>query len=174
MKNLLWVDLEMSGLDDTKDVILEVAAVVTDIALLPLERYHAVVFHPPEVLAAMHPWCIEHHGQSGLTAECARGLPLEQVEEQLLALFRRHWPNGDSAVLAGNSVGTDRRFLIRWMPKLGERLHYRVLDVSSFKIVFKSRYGIVFDKGEAHRAVSDIDESIAELGHYLQHVKIER
>lgn len=173
MKKLLWVDLEMSGLDDAKDVILEAAVVVTDMQLTVLERLERVVFQSDETLAAMHPWCIEHHGESGLTQACRNGEPLEKVETDLLALLARHWPENEMAVLAGNSVGTDRRFLMRWMPRLGARLHYRVLDVSSFKIVFKERFGILFDKAEAHRAVADIDESIAELGHYLKHIRVE-
>lgn len=170
MKNLFWVDLEMTGLDDLKDTILEVAAVITDIELNPIEEYHRVVFQPPEVLEGMNDWCKKTHGESGLTAAVASGMPLAQVEDELLALIDRHFSDEDRPLLAGNSIGNDQRFINRYMPKLAARLHYRVVDVSSFKEIFRERYLLHFHKANSHRAVDDIHESIRELAHYLSFV----
>ncbi|NDD93221.1 oligoribonuclease [bacterium] len=171
-KRLLWIDLEMTGLDDQKDKILEVAAVVTDLELKPIEEFHRVVFQPPEVLAAMNDWCKKTHGESGLTAACATGTPLEEVERELLLLLGRHYSANDRPVLCGNSIGNDRRFIDRYCHDFSKRLHYRMIDVSSFKEIYRERWGIEFKKKNSHRAVDDILESIRELEHYLSFVKI--
>ncbi len=168
--NYLWLDMEMSGLDVQKCRILEVAAIVTDENFAPLENYEAIVFQAPEVLAAMDEWCTENHGKSGLTAAVAKGLPEPEVEKALLALIGRHFTAKDRAVLCGNSIGQDRKFIDAWMPALSSRLHYRMLDVTSFKLVFNEKYGVKYDKKGKHRALDDIHESIAELKHYLQFV----
>jgi oligoribonuclease len=146
--------------------------VVTDLGLQPLEQYDQVVFQPPEILEQMHPWCVDHHGKSGLTAACATGIPLVRIEQELMALTRRHHNSGEKIVIAGNSISTDRRFIDRWMPRLAARLHYRMLDVSAFKVVFQHIHGIRFKKSKAHRAVEDILESIGELKYYLQFIKV--
>lgn len=170
--NYLWLDMEMSGLDHRQCRILEVAAVVTDGSFTQRESYHAVVFQPSEVLAAMDAWCTEQHGKSGLTAAVPQGVPEVEVEKQLLALIERHWPAEERPVLAGNSIGQDRKFIDAYMPALSARLHYRMLDVSSFKVVFNDRYGVRYEKRGTHRALDDIGESIAELSLYLSHVHI--
>jgi oligoribonuclease len=169
--NYLWIDMEMSGLDVSKCRILEVAAIVTDRNFAPLETYHAVIFQSPEVLAAMDAWCTENHAKTGLTAAVAKGLPEPQVEQELLQLISRHWPEKDRPILAGNSISQDRKFIDAYMKSLSQRLHYRMLDVSSFKIVFNDRYGVRYEKQGTHRALDDIRESIAELNLYLGHVK---
>lgn len=171
-KKLLWVDLEMTGLDDVKDSILEVAAIVTDVELKPLEEFHRVVFQPQEVLDNMNDWCKKTHGESGLTAAIPGGTPLPQVEKDLLELISRHFSEKDRPVLCGNSIGNDRRFIDRYTPDLAKRLHYRMIDVSSFKEVYRDRFKIEFKKKNAHRAVDDILESIRELEHYLSFVKV--
>jgi len=171
-KRLLWMDLEMTGLDDQKDTILEVAAIVTNLELQPLEELHRVVFQPPEVLANMNDWCKKTHGDSGLTAAIPNGTPLDQVEKDVLALINRHFSSKDRPVICGNSIGNDRRFIDRYCPELSKRLHYRMIDVSSFKEIYRERYGIEFKKKNSHRAVDDILESIHELEHYLSFVKI--
>jgi oligoribonuclease len=171
-KPLLWVDLEMTGLDEQTDSILEVAAVLTDIELKPLAEFHRIVYQPAEVLESMNDWCKKTHGESGLTAAVPKGTPLAAVEKELNALLDQHYSTGDRIVLAGNSVGNDRRFIDRYMPELAKRLHYRLIDVSSFKEIFRERYRINFPKGNAHRAVDDIHESIRELAHYLSFVQI--
>lgn len=171
MKPFCWVDLEMTGLDESVDHILEVALVLTDRELRPLEQYHRVVYQPPEVLEGMNDWCKKTHGASGLTAAVPQGTPLAQVEKELLALLDRHYSATDRVVLAGNSVGNDRRFIDKYMPEFAKRLHYRLIDVSSFKEVFREMYRLSFHKQNAHRAVDDIFESIRELKFYLSYVK---
>jgi oligoribonuclease len=171
-KPLLWIDLEMTGLDEQKDSILEIAAVITTVDLKPIEEYHRVVFQSDEVLKNMNDWCKKTHGESGLTAAVPTGTPLPQVEKEMLALLGKHFATSDRIVLAGNSVGNDRRFIDRYLPELAKRLHYRLIDVSSFKEIFRERYGIHVNKGNAHRAVDDIHESIKELAHYLSFVQV--
>jgi oligoribonuclease len=172
MKNLFWIDLEMTGLDEKTDSILEVAVVITDLELKPLEEFHRVVFQPPEVVANMNDWCKKTHGDSGLTAAIPSGTPLSQVEKEVLALMDRHYKTKEKIVLCGNSVGNDRRFIDRYMPEMAQRLHYRVVDGSSYKEIFRERYKLNFPKGNAHRAVDDIYESIGELAYYLSFVQI--
>lgn len=167
----LWVDMEMSGLSVESCRILEVAAVVTDENFKPLEQYHTAVFQPPSVLAAMDAWCTENHGKSGLTAAVATGKPEAQVEKELIALIDRHFGAGDRPLLCGNSIGQDRKFIDAYMPLLAKRLHYRMLDVTSYKVVFQEKYKIHYNKKGTHRALDDIHESIAELNHYLSFVK---
>jgi oligoribonuclease len=172
MKRLFWLDLEMTGLNDATDQILEVAAVITDMDLKPVEEYHRIVYQPPQVLEAMNDWCKKTHGESGLTAAIPTGTPLEKVESEVLQLIQRHYSPTDRIILAGNSIGNDRRFVDRYLPKMAERLHYRMVDVSSFKEVFREKYNLGFQKKNAHRAVGDIYESIRELAFYLSFVKV--
>jgi oligoribonuclease len=169
--NYLWLDMEMSGLEVSKCRILEVAAIVTDRELRPLESYQAIVFQPPEVLDAMDAWCQENHGKSGLTAAVPQGLSETEVEKQLVALIDRHFPANERPILSGNSIGQDRKFIDSYMPVLSARLHYRLLDVTSFKVVLGDRFGIHYEKKGSHRALDDIHESIAELAHYLSFVQ---
>ena len=171
-KPLFWVDLEMTGLDENVDTILEVAVVITDIDFKPLEEYHRVVFQPAEVLENMNDWCKKTHGESGLTAAVATGMPLATVEKELMDLVGRHFGGKDRVVLCGNSVNNDKRFLDKYMPELAKRLHYRLIDVTSFKEVFREKYHLGFEKGNAHRAVDDIHESIRELKFYLSYVNV--
>lgn len=162
-----WVDMEMSGLDVAACRVLEVAAIVTDGDFQPLESYEAVVYQPPEVLAAMDAWCQENHGKSGLTAAVAGGKPEALVEQELLGLISRHFRDEEKPILCGNSIGQDRKFIDAYMPTLSRRLHYRMLDVTSFKIVFSGKFGLEYQKKGSHRALGDTLESIAELQHYL-------
>lgn len=171
-KALFWLDLEMTGLDDRTDKILEVAAIVTDIELKPLAELHRIVFQPPEVIAAMNEWCVKTHGASGLTAAIPGGTPLATVEKELIALIDAHFHHQDRVVLTGNSIGNDRRFIDRYMPEFAKRLHYRMIDVSSFKEIFRERYGVDHKKENKHRAIDDVRESIKELEHYLTYVRI--
>lgn len=172
MKSLLWVDLEMTGLDDLNDHILEVAAIVTDLNFKPLEEYSQVVFQPASVLEGMNDWCKKHHGESGLTAAVPQGRPLDQVQKDLCAMVGRHFPSNERVVLCGNSIGNDRRFIDRYLREFAKLLHYRMIDVSSYKEIFREKYGVKFEKQNAHRAVGDIHESIRELEHYLGFVKV--
>ena len=171
MKRLFWVDLEMTGLDDLKDHILEVAIVVTDMDCKPLEEFHRIIFQPQTYLDGMDDWCKKTHGESGLSAAVANGAPLASVEAEILQLIERHYTAQERVVLAGNSVGNDKRFIDRYMLDVAKRLHYRLVDISSFKEIFKNKYNLSFEKKNSHRAVDDIHESIRELMFYLSFVK---
>jgi oligoribonuclease len=169
LPKMFWVDMEMTGLDERSCVILEVAAVITDWELKGVDEYHAVVHQPESVLASMDEWCVKTHGASGLTKEVASGKPLQEVEAALIALAKKHF-GALKIVLAGNSIGQDRKFIDAYMPAFASTLHYRLIDVSSFKEVFRSKYNVTYKKKEAHRARDDIYESIAELKEYLKYV----
>ena len=162
----------MTGLDDAQDSILELAAIITTPELNVLDELHRIVYQPQSVLEGMNDWCKKTHGESGLTAACATGTALSEVERELLQLLDRHYSAKDRPVLCGNSIGNDRRFIDRYCVEFAKRLHYRMIDVSSFKEIYRERWGIDFKKKNAHRAVDDILESIRELEHYLSYVKI--
>lgn len=157
----------MTGLDEKIDVILEAAVVVTDLDFNILEEYNRVVFQPQEALDRMDKWCKKTHGASGLTEAVKTGAPLAQVEEEILKIINRHFDSKEEIVLSGNSVNNDRRFIDKYMPKAAKRLHYRLIDVSSFKEVFREKFGVEVKKSENHRALEDVHESIAELKTYL-------
>lgn len=167
MKPFFWIDLEMTGLDESVDQILEIAIVVTDEKWVTLDQYHRIVFQPPEVMEAMNDWCKEHHGKSGLTALIPNGTPLAVVEKEVTTLIDKFWGAKERVVLCGNSVGNDLRFLLKYTPELAKRLHYRIVDVSSYKEVFREIYKIDVKKKKSHRAIDDILESIEELKVYL-------
>ncbi|NDG85322.1 MAG: oligoribonuclease [Proteobacteria bacterium] len=174
-KMLLWMDLEMTGLDEKTDKILEIAAIITDYELNEIDRKHYVVHQSDEILEAMNDWCKEHHGKSGLTELVRSGWKQEVVEKELTTWVRTHFgkkQGKDGAVLAGNSIHNDRRFIDTHLPELARELHYRMVDVSSFKEVFRERYRIKYEKKNTHRAIDDLHESIGELKHYLGFVKI--
>ncbi len=160
----------MSGLEVSKCRILEVAAIVTDMQLNELDKYEAIVHQPPEVIEAMDEWCTAQHGASGLTAAVAEGRNEAEVEYELRKKIDRWWPRSAQAILCGNSIATDRDFIREYWPTVAEKLHYRIVDVSSFKVIFKGKFGMEFAKEGSHRALGDIRESIAELSHYLSAV----
>lgn len=165
---LLWVDLEMTGLDPDQYRIVEIAAKITDFEFRPLAEYAAVIYQPDEVLEQATAWNKEHHGgPDGLYARVrSEGKPEAVVMQDLVKLI--HDSFGDEpAVMAGNSIHQDRRFIRKWWPEVDGLLHYRMLDVSSWKVVMSGKYGLEFVKKEDHRALGDIDESIAELHYYL-------
>jgi oligoribonuclease len=170
---LVWIDLEMTGLDPDRCKILEIATLVTNAELEVLaEGPDLVVHHCDEVLDGMDPWCVEHHVASGLTAASrASRVELAQAEAQTLEFLRRHTVAGESP-LCGNSVWQDRRFLARHMPALEAFLHYRLVDVSTVKELCRRWYPATElpKKGEAHRALDDIRESLEELRYYRRHI----
>lgn len=171
MTALVWIDMEMSGLDPDTCHILELAAVVTDANLNVLEQGESIVVHQPdEILTTMDAWCIEHHGKSGLTDRVrASQVSLEEAERSVLALVARHTSAGVSP-LCGNSIDLDRRFIARYMPQLAAHLDDRILDVSSVKELARRWYPGVSapPKKDRHRALDDILESIEELRFYRQ------
>lgn len=171
-KLFFWIDMEMSGLDPKKDKILEVAAVVTNPQLEILDTYEQVVFQPQEVLESMNDWCKKTHGESGLTAMISGGKPLHEVERELVQLAKKHYTEKDRIIIAGNSIGNDRAFIDQYLLDFSKMLHYRMVDVSSFKEIYRERFGVDFKKKNSHRAIDDIRESIAELAHYLSFVQM--
>lgn len=173
MKKLFWIDLEMTGLDVNKETIIEVGVIITDLDFQPLETYHTVVKQPESYLLAMDDWNKKHHGASGLLQEIPSGRDPAVVEAELIALSDRHFRGEERAVLAGNSIAQDRLFITKYFPKFNDKLHYRMLDVTAWKIMMKSKFNIAFTKGRAHRSIQDIEESIKELKHYLSFIKIE-
>jgi oligoribonuclease len=171
---LLWVDLEMTGLDAEKDVILEVAAEITDFNFKTIASYEAIVAQPQKtVVERMQKniwWKDYPANRDEFIQKVATGKPSAQVEQELIALISEHF-DGQPAILAGNSIHNDRNFIKQWWPQLDLKLHYRMLDVSSLKIFMQGRYGVEFEKKEVHRAFDDIQASIAELQHYLEWLK---
>lgn len=168
---LLWVDLEMTGLDPKIDKILEVAAIVTDMDFNELGRYQSAVFQPAEVLNNMNEFCQNMHSRSGLVDRVKTAPAEQQVVSELTEFISDHFGK-EPAILAGNSIHQDRRFIRQWWPQIDQLLHYRMLDVSSFKIIMQNKYDIDFTKAETHQALNDIEESIAELKFYLQFFQV--
>ena len=168
MERLFWIDLEMTGLDVEKEVVVEAAAIVTDIQLNELDTYEVVVRQPQSYLDAMDAWNTEHHGRSGLTAKVPTGREPGLVEDDLVALAAKHFTA--PAVIAGNSIAQDRLFINRYFPRFAAQLHYRMLDVTAWKVMMEARFGIRFEKKKAHRALDDIRESLDEMRFYLRHV----
>lgn len=162
----------MTGLDLGKDALVEIAALVTDADLNILGEGVDIVIHADDdVLAEMPDVVREMHERSGLTEEVRRSaVTLDEAEQQVLDYIRQHVPEGRSAPLAGNSIATDRGFIARDMPTLDSHLHYRMVDVSSIKELCRRWFPRIYyaqpDKGLAHRALADIQESIRELSYY--------
>jgi oligoribonuclease len=169
---LVWMDLEMTGLDPEKERIIEAAIIVTggDLAILA-EGPDLVIHQPEDVLAAMDEWNTTHHGASGLTERVrASTLSEADAEREILAFLDAHVPSTSRPVLAGNSIHQDRRFIRRYFPMLDRRLHYRMVDVSTVKELAKRWYPGIMEarpaKNESHRALDDVRESIDELRFY--------
>jgi oligoribonuclease len=168
---LVWIDMEMSGLEPDRERILEIAAVITDGDLELVAEGPEIVVHQPEsVLEAMDEWNTSHHGASGLVARVrASSISEAEAEAQVVAFIAEH-VGPRKAPLAGNSVHQDRRFLARYMPKIDEYLHYRIVDVSTIKELCGRWYPDAYrrrpEKKNVHRALDDIRESIEELRFY--------
>ena len=168
---LLWVDLEMTGLDAQNDVILEVAAEITDFEFKTLASYEACVKQPKELVVERMQknawWTDFPANRDSFVDKLTDGKPPEVVEQELCALVAEYFGD-EPAVLAGNSIHNDRNFIKQWWPQLDLKLHYRMLDVSAFKLLMQGKYGVSFEKKEVHRAFDDIQASIAELQYYLE------
>lgn len=175
MTKLFWLDMEMTGLDVEKEVIIEVAAIVTDINFKELDTFETVVKQPQKYLDAMDAWNKEHHKKSGLTAKVPMGMEPDQVEAKLVDLVKKHFPDPkDRPVLAGNSIMQDRLFIDKYMKDLSSRLHYRMVDVSSWKVIINNKFKYVYEKSNKHRALEDIRESIQELRHYCDKLNFDK
>jgi len=171
---LLWVDLEMTGLDPQKDIILEIAAEITDFDYKPLASYEARVHHPVALVQERmqaNPWWNSYpENRDDFLSKLPEGKPLAEIEKDLIALVKTHFGD-EPAILAGNSIHADRSFIESHWPDLFALLHYRVLDVTSWKVVMQGRYGVEYPKKETHRAFDDIHESMEELQFYVSKLK---
>ncbi len=169
---LVWIDLEMTGLDAERDVIVEIACLVTDSSLEILDDgIDLVVYQPSEALEAMDDYVRSMHTKSGLLTMIAESTTdLSAAGAAVLEYVRGHVPESGSAPLCGNSIGMDRRFLVKYLADLDGYLHYRSVDVSSFKELCRRWYPDAYkarpSKKESHRALDDIRESVAELRYY--------
>ena len=167
-----WIDLEMTGLDPERDLILEIAALVTDDNLVIVaEGPDLVVHQPSEALDAMEPVVVKMHDDSGLRkAVEASTVSLEEAGAAVLAFLKEHLPAQRTVPLCGNSIATDRSFLIRYLPEVDRWFHYRSIDVSTVKELCRRWYPDVYEsaptKAGHHRALDDIRESVAELAYY--------
>ena len=170
--NLIWIDLEMTGLDPDSDVIIEIATIVTDAHLNILAEGPVMAVHQSdETLAKMDDWCVRTHGASGLTDRVRASSINDSQAEKLTLEFLSQWVDPRTSPMCGNSICQDRRFLYRYMPKLEAFFHYRNLDVSTVKELARRWKPDVLDglsKQGTHLALDDIRESIAELKHYRE------
>lgn len=174
-RQLLWLDLEMTGLESSVDLITEVAVVVTDFSFKTLVEYGQGIYQQPEILAAClenNPWFKEQPEtyQREIYEISAQGKPLAEVESDLIQITGEYITD-ERIVLAGNSIHTDRSFIDKYLPAFAAKLHYRMLDVSAYKIYVQALTGLEFGKKESHRALEDIYESIAELKFCLEKIK---
>ncbi len=169
-----WIDCEMTGLDVQKDVLIEIATIITDTNLEIIAEGPDLVIHQSEKhLSGMLPVVVELHKPSGLIDEVKKSIiSLQEAEQQTLEFIQKHCIQNE-AVLAGNTVWQDGIFLRKYMPRITDFLNYRIVDVSSIKLLVRQWYPndphIRFKKSESHRALTDIRESIAELQHYRKH-----
>ena len=170
--NLIWVDLEMTGLDTTTDYIIEIATIVTDPQLNILEEGPVIAIHQPdEILNKMDDWNTRQHNQSGLVERVKNSqYGVAEAESLTIEFLQKFVPAGKSP-MCGNSICQDRRFMHRLMPKLEEYFHYRNLDVSTLKELMKrwAPEKPAYDKKATHLALDDIRDSINELKHYREH-----
>lgn len=175
---LVWIDCEMTGLDTEKDCLVEIAVVLTDLELNVVDPGLDIVIKPREdSLAGMGEYVRNMHTTSGLINEFNSGVELEKAEEQVLEYIKKYIPAARTSPLAGNTIGTDRAFIARYMPKLNDHLHYRNIDVSTIKELAKRWYPKAYfqapKKEGGHRALADILESIEELRYYRKSVFVE-
>jgi oligoribonuclease len=173
-QNLIWIDMEMTGLDPDDCVVLEIATIITDAQLNILAEGPVLAIHQSDdVLANMNAWCIETHGKTGLTQRCKDSTHSVRDAELATLDFIKQWVPPGKSPLCGNSIGQDRRFMVAYMPELEAYCHYRNIDVSTIKEL-ASRWAPEalkgFKKKGIHLALDDIQESIAELTYYREHL----
>jgi oligoribonuclease len=168
---LIWVDLEMTGLDPVNDVILEVAAEITDFSFKTLASYESTVRQDHELVVdrmQKNSWWADYpENRDGFVKNLGDGKASDVIERELIKLVEEQFGT-EPAILAGNSIHNDRGFIKKWWPQLDLKLHYRMLDVSAWKVFMQGAYGVQFEKKEIHRAFDDIQASIAELQYYLE------
>lgn len=174
--NLIWLDLEMTGLDPARDRILEIATVVTDKHLNVIAEGPSLsIHHSDRILSRMDEWCVNQHGSSGLTARVKQSkVTTQQAEKRTLEFLQELVPAGKSP-MCGNTIGQDRRFLCRYMPTLEKYFHYRNFDVSVLKIMARLWYPQLakgLRKKTKHQALSDVYDSIDEMKYYIKNLLI--
>lgn len=171
MKKLLWLDMEMTGLEVEIERVIEVAVIVTDMDFNMIETYQAVINQPQAFIDSMDEWNTNTHTETGLIAKIPQGLKPEVVETQLCDLVAKHWPNkNDRPILCGNSIFQDRKFIDMYFKKFAKTLHYRMMDVTAWKIIMNAKFNIEYQKKDTHRAIDDVTESIEELKEFLKFV----
>lgn len=173
-KNLIWLDLEMTGLDPNQDRILEIATIVTDKNLNILAEGPVFAIHQrPAILEKMDSWCTKHHSESGLIDRVKESTITEEIAQEKTLEFIEQFVPAKKSPICGSSIYQDRRFLYVYMPKLEQYFHYRNLDVSTIKILAKNWYPDKirdYKKKSKHQALSDIYDSIDELKYYREHI----
>jgi oligoribonuclease len=172
---LVWIDCEMTGLDPDKDELVEIAVIITDSELKPVDGgLDIVIKASDEALAGMGEFVTNMHTTSGLITEIPNGKSLAEAEYEVMEYVLSHVPDEGKAPLAGNTIGTDRMFITKYMPRLDAHLHYRSIDVSSIKELSRRWFPRVYfqapEKAGGHRALADILESIRELDYYRRAV----
>lgn len=172
---IVWIDCEMTGLDVENDGLTEVAVIITDFDLNPVHPGFEIIINPGEqALAHMNEYVRQMHTESGLLPKIAAGVTAAQAQTQLLAYLREHVSGKALPLVAGNTIGTDRRFISRYLPEFDRALHYRSIDVSTIKELARRWYPASFKntpvKQTAHRALADIAESIRELAYFRETV----
>lgn len=174
-KTLLWLDMEMTGLTPARDRIVEVAAIATDWDFNELGIYESGVRQDKNTLRELfeaNPWAMSRPAETEAFIALSLKSPAEpEVEAAVVDFVDKFAGPDDVVLLAGNSIHQDRQFIRAWWPRLEARLHYRMLDVSAWKVVMQAKYGLDFSKKETHRALDDIRESLDELKFYLERTK---
>lgn len=173
---ICWLDMEMTGLSATEDLILEVAAIVTDWDFEEIATYQGVIKNKISLLKqrlALNSsfWDINPDSREGLLKQNSSGKSLAKIEDELLGFIKKHFKSDTPVLIGGNSIHIDRRFIVAQWPRFDARLHYRMLDVSAWKVVFEGKFNKKFAKPDAHRALDDIRGSICELQYYLSRFK---
>lgn len=178
-EQLVWIDCEMTGLDIDKDGLCEIAVIVTDFELTPLHPGFEIVIHPgTEALDHMGDFVRSMHKSSGLLPRIKDGVSVAEAERQVIEYIKKHVTAGKRPIVAGNTIGMDRRFITKYMPALEETLHYRSIDVSTIKELSRQWFPAAFfgspKKRGGHRALADIAESIQELAYFRGAVLVAR